>query len=172
MDRVGVFCPDIAQCTIHSNLGMYCVSRDFLLLPSFSFTESNDEACIGVMLESLTDLPSLDVQTKQVQFLTIIYGFYLYCLFTVLVYSCQYVLLPSFFVSLLFYVLATPKVIISGRGPTCESMHSWRLYSAASLGHQAACTMTCHPTRSHYPETEPTSLIMPRARLGSDKYQF
>ena len=36
---------------------------------------------------------------------------------------------------LLFYVLATSKVI-SVWGPTCDSALSWRLYSA-SLGHQA-----------------------------------
>ena len=36
--------------------------------------------------------------------------------------------------------------------------------------------MTWYPTRSHYPDTEPTSpcpiLIMPSTWLGSDKYQF
>ena len=34
-----------------------------------------------------------------------------------------------------FYVLATSKVI-SGRVPTCDSVHSWRFYSAATLGDQ------------------------------------
>ena len=61
-----------------------------------------------------------------------------------------------------------------GRVPTCDSAHSLWLYSTASLGHKA--TMTCYPTQSHYPDTEPTSpcpiLIMPSAWLGSDKYQF
>ena len=59
--------------------------------------------------------------------------------------------------------------------PTCDSAHLWQLYSAASLEHQAASTVTCYPTQSHYPDTEPTSpcpmLIIPSARLESDKYQ-
>ena len=54
--------------------------------------------------------------------------------------------------------------------------HSWQLYSAASLEHQAASTMTCYPTQSNYPDTELTSschiLIMPNPRLGSEKDQF
>ena len=54
---------------------------------------------------------------------------------------------------LAFYILATFKVI-SGHEPTCESAHSWRLYSAAPLGNQTA--MTRHPILSHYPDTEPT----------------
>ena len=37
-------------------------------------------------------------------------------------------------------------------------------------------TMTCYPTPYHYPDTEPITpcriLIMPNARLGSDKYEF
>ena len=37
------------------------------------------------------------------------------------------------------YVLAMSKVI-SGWVPTCDSWHSWRLYSAAPLGNQAAST--------------------------------
>ena len=36
--------------------------------------------------------------------------------------------------------------------------------------------MTQYPTQSHYPDTEVTNpfpiLLMPSARLGSDKYQF
>ena len=44
------------------------------------------------------------------------------------------------------------------------------------MRHQAAGTMTCYPTQAHYPDTEPTSpcpiIIMPSARLGSDKYRF
>ena len=35
-----------------------------------------------------------------------------------------------------------------------EDAHSWWLYSAASLGNQAAGTMTQYPTKSHYPDTE------------------
>ena len=66
---------------------------------------------------------------------------------------------------LLFYILAASDVI-SGRVPTCDRMHSWWLYCAASLGQQAARTMTCYPTQSHYPDTEPTCpcsiLIMPK----------
>ena len=63
---------------------------------------------------------------------------------------------------------------MSGHIPTCDSARSWRLYSAASLGHQAADIMT--PTQSHYADAERASLfpiqIMASARLGSDKYQF
>ena len=54
-------------------------------------------------------------------------------------------LLISLFACFLFYILATSKVI-SGRVQTYDSVHSWQLYSAASLGHQAASTMTCYPT--------------------------
>ena len=50
------------------------------------------------------------------------------------------------------------------------------IYSAASLEHQATGTMTYYPTQSHYPAIEKTSpcpiIILPGARLGSDKYQF
>ena len=66
--------------------------------------------------------------------------------------------------------------VLSGRVPTCHCAHSWQLYSAASLGHQAASTMTCYLTQLHYPDTESTSpfpiIIMLSTRLGSDKYQF
>ena len=48
---------------------------------------------------------------------------------------------------LLFSVLATSEVI-SGWIPSCDSAHSWWLYSAASLGHQATGTMTCYLTLS------------------------
>ena len=43
---------------------------------------------------------------------------------------------------------------------------------------QVVGTMTCYPTQSHYPDTEPTCafpipiLIMLSTWLGSDKYQF
>ena len=45
------------------------------------------------------------------------------------------------------------------------------------LGEQTVNTMTCYPTQSHYPDTEPTSpchtVIMQMAWLvSSDKYQF
>ena len=57
---------------------------------------------------------------------------------------------------LLFYVLAT-SVVISGRVQTCDSAHSWQLYSAALLRDQATSTMTWYPTQSHYPDTQLTS---------------
>ena len=53
------------------------------------------------------------------------------------------------------YFLATSNVI-SGQVLTCDSAHSWRLYSAVPLGDQATSTMKCYPTQSHYPDTEPT----------------
>ena len=66
-----------------------------------------------------------------------------------------------------FYILATSK-IISGWELSCDS--------AAPLGNQATSTMTSYPIQSHYPDTELISpcpiLLMPSARLGSDKYQF
>ena len=72
-------------------------------------------------------------------------------------------------------ILATSKVI-SQRVVTCRSVHSWWLYSAALLGNQATSTMTKYPTQSHYPDTVLTSpcpvLIMPKARLESDEFQF
>ena len=47
------------------------------------------------------------------------------------------------------------------------------LYSAALLEHQAAGTMTCYPTQSHYPDAERTGpchiVIMSSARLGREK---
>ena len=42
---------------------------------------------------------------------------------------------------LLFYVLATSNVM-SGWVPTCDSVHSLKLYSAALLGNKAVSTMT------------------------------
>ena len=53
--------------------------------------------------------------------------------------------------------------------PTCDSAISGQLYSTASLEHQATDSMTCYPTESHYPDTEPTNpchiLIMLSAML-------
>ena len=50
------------------------------------------------------------------------------------------------------------------------------VYSAATLGDQAANTTNQYPTQSYYPHTELTSpcpiLLMPSAWLGSDKYKF
>ena len=66
--------------------------------------------------------------------------------------------------------------LMGGRVLTCDSAQSWGLYSAASLEQQATGTIICYTTQLHYPDTETTSpcpmLIMPSARLGSDKYQF
>ena len=63
-----------------------------------------------------------------------------------------------------------------GRALTCDSAHSWQLYSTVSLELEAAGTMTCYPSMAHYPDTQPTNpcpvLIMLSARLGSDMYQF
>ena len=56
-----------------------------------------------------------------------------------------------------------------------EMVHS-QLYYAASLWDQAAGTITRYPTQWHYPDIMLTSpcpiLLMPSARLDSDKYQF
>ena len=52
-------------------------------------------------------------------------------------------LVPALICLLAFYVLATSKVI-SGWLLTCDSV---RLYSVASLGHQATSTMTRFPTQ-------------------------
>ena len=83
------------------------------------------------------------------------------------------ILIFLFICLLLLYDLATSKVV-SGQVPTCNSAHSWWLYSAAPLGHQA--TSTWYPTQSHYPNTEPISpcptLTMPNAWLESDKNKF
>ena len=37
----------------------------------------------------------------------------------------------------------------AGGVPTCDSVHTWQHYSAASLEQQAAGTMICYPTQSH-----------------------
>ena len=66
--------------------------------------------------------------------------------------------------------------VISGQVSTYGSVHLWQLYKGGPLENQVTGTMTCYPTQSHYPDTELTSpcpiLIMPRARLENDKYQF
>ena len=59
------------------------------------------------------------------------------------------------FCLLLFYVLSNYSKVILGRVPSCDSAHTYKLYSAAPLGNQTASTMTCNPTESHYPDTEP-----------------
>ena len=72
-------------------------------------------------------------------------------------------------ICLLFYVLTIIK-IISGWVPTCDGVHTWRLYSATQLRDQTADTMTRYPTQSHYPDNVLTSpcpiLLMQSARLG------
>ena len=76
--------------------------------------------------------------------------------------------------SLSFTSVATSNVI-SGWVSICDSLHSWRLYSAAPLGNKAICTMTWYPTQSHYHDTELTSpcpiLLIPSAWLGSDNHK-
>ena len=70
------------------------------------------------------------------------------------------------------YILAR-STVISAQVPTCASAQPWQLYSAAR-------TMKSEPDiqldQLHFPDTELTSpcriLLMPHARLGSDKYQF
>ena len=78
--------------------------------------------------------------------------------------------------SWIIFLTKEQKDVISGWVLTCNSAHSWWLYSAAWLGIKAANTMTCYPTQSHCLETEPTNpcpiLIRPSARLGSNRYQF
>ena len=39
-------------------------------------------------------------------------------------------------------------------------------------GNQATSTMIHYPTRSHYPDTELPTVLLPSAKLGSDNYQF
>ena len=67
-------------------------------------------------------------------------------------------------------------MIISGWMWLWLCVHSWQLYSAAPLTDHATGTITWYPTQSHYPDTELPSpcpiLLMPSARLCSDKYQF
>ena len=80
--------------------------------------------------------------------------------------------LASTIVCLAFCVLSAFKVI-SGRVPTRDSAHSWRLYSAAPLGNQAFNTLTWYCTQSHCHDTDPCPiLIMSNTLVGSDKYQF
>ena len=68
------------------------------------------------------------------------------------------------------------QTIISERVLTCDSAHSWQLYSAVPLGNRAMSTMAWYLTQSHYHDTEETSpcpvLIMPSTWLVGDKYQF
>ena len=59
----------------------------------------------------------------------------------------------------LFDVLATSKVIPAW-ALTCDSAHSWQLYSIAPLGGLAAITMTRYPTQSDYPSTAQPDLVL------------
>ena len=74
-----------------------------------------------------------------------------------------------------FYIRATSK-FTSGLVLTCESAHSWCLYSAAPLENQASNTMTEYSTQSHYPNTEPASstpiLLMLNTCLVCSKSKF
>ena len=71
-------------------------------------------------------------------------------------------------------ILATSN-FISGHVATWDSVHWWWLYRVVNLESKHN-TITRYPTLSHYPDTEVTSpcpiLLMLRARLGSNKYQF
>ena len=51
----------------------------------------------------------------------------------------------------------------------CDSAHSWRLYSATSLGYQAARTMICYLLQSHYPDTDPTNYYSNNAERWARK---
>ena len=91
-------------------------------------------------------------------------------------YSHQQLARPLGVGLLVFYIPTTSKVI-SGRAPTCERVHLWWRYSAAPLGNQTTSTMTQYPTQFHYLNTELTShhpvlLLMPNAKLGSNKYKL
>ena len=83
--------------------------------------------------------------------------------------------LPSLPVCLVFTILTTHKVIWSWV-PNCDSVHTWRFYTVALLGGEAAANLTRFHTQSHHLETELISLsyilIMPSVRLDSDKHQF
>ena len=62
--------------------------------------------------------------------------------------------------------MVAPLLLTSGPAKYEAVLHScggegyplvtWRLYSAASLGHQATGMMSCYPPQSQYPYTEPT----------------
>ena len=78
-------------------------------------------------------------------------------------------------VGLFFYILATSKAI-SGRVPTCDSVHSWQPYSAAPLGNQVVSTMTWYLTQLRFANTEQTNhcliLILPSTWIGSTQYEY
>ena len=73
------------------------------------------------------------------------------------------------------YILATSEVIW-GWVPTCDRAHSWRFYSAPSLGNHVTSANMWYPIQSPYPDTELTSpfpiQLMPSTKLGSDEFTF
>ena len=95
--------------------------------------------------------------------------------------SCYFVFEPLIhnlyinFISVFFCAPATAN-LIAGRVPTCGSLQSWLLHSAAPQGNQSVSTMISYPTQSLHPDTEPTSpcpiIIMLSTWLQSDKYQL
>ena len=64
----------------------------------------------------------------------------------------------------------------SGWTPTCDSAHSWQLYSATLLGNQTVGVMTWYRTRSHYPDIGANQslpyCINAECQAVSYKYQF
>ena len=68
-----------------------------------------------------------------------------------------YSLVVRWGMKLFFTVMSQTQSGVERLVPTCDSAHSLWLYSPATLGHQAAGTMTCYPTQSHYPDTETLS---------------
>ena len=77
---------------------------------------------------------------------------------------------------LLFYTLATYKVILKDEYWLVPVHTHGDFDSNAPLGPQATSIITWYPTQSHYPNTVLTSpcpmLSMPSTSLGGDKYQF
>ena len=51
----------------------------------------------------------------------------------------------------------TISTVLSAQVLTCDSEHSWQLYSAAILGDQVTRSMTSYPIQSHYSDTDLTS---------------
>ena len=61
---------------------------------------------------------------------------------------------PVYVYLLLFYILATSKVVLSGGIPFCESTLLWRIGSAARQGDdEIVSTVVQYPTQSHYSDT-------------------
>ena len=100
----------------------------------------------------------------------------LFSLVCLLLFFFNFFFLNLFTISVRKLKLSTSKVMAERVPLTCDSTYSWRLHSAAQLGNQSSNIMTGYPTKSHYPDTEPTSpfpvQIMLSAWLRSDKYTF